>query len=366
MSELGKFINIVKSYYQIKDEESLKSLLASKKQEILSWVSRFDEDIHNSHRGYPRGEVMESPLLEERLKLIVQDNMDLLTAYEDKPTLCLTHDLDYLSPTWALKFKTLVGRKKWLGGLRPQQFLDSIKMYLDLENELFSGNVKSTFFIPSVKRSKSLRARVVQSIIDPSYRVESDEFSQLKDLIKEYKPDVGLHGSYFSTEEAGEFTQEKTMLEEALQCSVNMARQHWLHLPNKSSLKVLADAGIRYDSTLGWNGKMGFRCGLSRPFALDFGENSLIEIPLLIMDGVLFDELNLSEDEAFALCVHYLNLVFAAKGTVAINWHGRTYSTPYYWGDLYKRLLEWAIQKGFQFDGIQAVGAGYRNRVLGG
>ncbi|MEZ4273006.1 MAG: hypothetical protein R3C68_16710 [Myxococcota bacterium] len=75
---------------------------------------------------------------------------------------------------------------------------------------------------------------------------------------------------------------------------------------------------------------------------------------MALMDGVLFDDLKLSPDEAFEKCVGILEQVFARSGCVALNWHGRSAHGSYRWHGCYEKVLRWAREKGFAFTTIGA------------
>ena len=122
-----------------------------------------------------------------------------------------------------------------------------------------------------------------------------------------------------------------------------------MNLPQET-LGVIKEAGIQIDSTLGWNGQCGYRCGMARPFPLMTSEDaSLWEVPLLLMDGPIFDDQKLKPDEAFEYCRKLLKPVISTGGCVAITWHERSAHADYQWVATYEKLLEACKLEGFEF-----------------
>lgn len=99
---------------------------------------------------------------------------------------------------------------------------------------------------------------------------------------------IGLHPSYDSYCSYEKLVEEKDRLEQAIGEEIIHSRQHYLRFKNPDTFRILDEAGIMYDSSLGYYDKMGFRCGTSIPFETYDLENNqklkLQEIPLLCMD----------------------------------------------------------------------------------
>jgi hypothetical protein len=180
--------------------------------------------------------------------------------------------------------------------------------------------------------------------------------------LREKNCEIGLHGSYFSLEE-NLLERERQNLEQTFNRPVLMGRQHWLNLPGEASVERIFNAGITVDSTLGWNGSSGFRGGMARPFPILLsGGKHLWEVPLVLMDGPLFNDLGLDTDGVFAYAKKILQQVWVRRGMVAINWHERAAHPDYGWFEAYRRILEWAKGAGFQFAPISQATKPWTNR----
>lgn len=117
-------------------------------------------------------------------------------------------------------------------------------------------------------------------------------------------------------------------------------RIHWLlHNPNTPS--VLDQGGYAYDSTAGYNETIGYRSGTTQVFR-PLGAKTLLELPLHIQDGALFqhNRLNLSDTEAERRCKVAIENAGQFGGVLTILWHDRSHGPERFWGDFYIGLVD--------------------------
>jgi len=104
--------------------------------------------------------------------------------------------------------------------------------------------------------------------------------------------DVGVHGSYNSYDNPEMLKAEKAKLEAVLGHPVTGIRQHHLNFKNPETWRAQEAAGLKYDCTLGFKDKPGFRWATCNPFTpLDPTTKTPINItaiPTTIMDTPLF------------------------------------------------------------------------------
>lgn len=327
----------------------LHQLMEDQKPYISYWYERFINQLQKSKMGYPLTDVFDTPQLQNELNKIGTslESRGYAQQKTKVPRVYLSHDLDYLKPTFQLKIKSRIHNRKFLYRFQEKNFLESIEYFLDLDS---SYGVNPHCFIPCPIRLRNPLQRWRQWIIDPSYNTEDSLFADMKDLLQKYKARVGIHGSIYSLSEKI-FNREKQQLSDSLGSKIISSRQHWLHLNHFSYFRDLYESGIRVDSTMGWNAHIGYRGGIAEPFpiVLDSNGNHLLEIPLLLMDGVLFSDMGLSESQALSQSLDILQKVKKVGGGVSINWHGRVASSNYQWHRVYKSILKWLTEEGFQF-----------------
>lgn len=114
---------------------------------------------------------------------------------------------------------------------------------------------------------------------------------------------VGMHPSYFSTENEKLIPEEKVRLESALGGPVSHSRQHFIRLSFPQTYRHLLAAGIRHDWSMGYPDAPGFRAGTGRSFLwYDLEEETSTDLrvhPFSFMDVTARDYLKLSAEEAF-------------------------------------------------------------------
>lgn len=178
--------------------------------------------------------------------------------------------------------------------------------------------------------------------------------------------EVGLHGSFDSYDSPDLLLEEKNRLEAISGLPVLSTRQHWLRLSLKNTWRIQAAAGVKADTTLGYNDCVGFRAGTASPFhPYDFdGEKKyqLVEVPMVLMDGTLFDHCRMDDDEALERSLEILGEVKKFNGCVAINWHQRTPSSDYKWYWVYQEILAWITENGGE--GIPVSGCVEDDRLI--
>ncbi len=345
-----QFLSILSLSYIVSDE-FLDFLEANEgaQQFLNSWYKLFEAQRDLVFAGYPKCEVYQEPYLEDLcISFLEKFSVRLEKVPHTRPVIFLSHDLDYLWPTVQLRAKSFVRSKSYRDLFySSKSFLKSVEAFLSFD-KLGGEESNSTVFVANPYPQSGI-ARIKQWVLDPSYNSEHPLFIELKELLRAYKPSIGIHGGYYSLSEST-LVNEINGLEKSLGETIKLSRQHWLNLSEKQGHESLFNAGIRVDSSWGFNNHLAFRGGVGRAFPLYVNEEeSLIEIPMLIMDGTLFYEMKLTEDEAYRKCCRVLDKVFERKGQVAINWHGRGADPHWSWISLYKKVVEYCQGKGFDF-----------------
>lgn len=346
------------------EQEILDTWGKSLPNKVEEWYQRFYRDVFNSRYGYPVYEVFQYPYTEDTI-LEVFDQCGFLSQCDvldnQVQTLCLTHDVDHLAPTFKQSLKNFISTRKIKLPINKDSYLESIESLLKIDAEVAkSPEGPSTLFIASRVPTNHIYGRFIQNIIDPTYFTHDPLFEDLKQLVQKYGCKVGIHGSFLSIKD-NLLKKEKSLLEQSLKLPVLYCRQHWLNLPTEDALNNIKHAGIKMDSTLGWNGSYGFRGGMARPFPILVGEKLVIwELPLVLMDGPLFHDLKLNSEQVFNKGVEILKHIAKRKGCVSINWHERAAHADYaHWFDAYKNILDFANMTGFRFLNIEQVSHEY-------
>ena len=338
------FLEIARSFFEIPDDFSLPEKSSSS---ISIWQKRLSEQFNNAKYGYPKTEIFRIPTLEDDLIEILAPILGIKRKIETNATLCLTHDLDYLKSTTQMNIKRSFSQK--MPNWKYENYFTSIQTLVEYD---ISQGGSSSFFVACPQKIRPGLRRMKQWILDPSYNLHDALFQEVLSIFNKKNVEIGIHGSFYSHEE-NLLSEEVIKLSKATGRQIRCARQHWLNLPDPSNdFARIAGAGIKVDSTMGWNGTVGFRGGISRPFKIQTANGPLALLPMVLMDGPLFDDLRLSPSEAVKLSIQILEEVHQRQGTVALDWHERCAHPSYEWFDAYCEIVSWAKNKGFQFSSV--------------
>lgn len=207
----------------------------------------------------------------------------------------------------------------WLGDFEGDPHWNAIEWIMDV-NEGF-GNKVAFYFVAGSDHS-----------LDPTYRLRNPVMLKLLSKVLDRGHEVGLHGSYNSTVKPGLLKKEAAALQRALgRVGSSMSfggRQHYLRWSALSTPRLLANAGLTYDSTLGYADYPGFRCGTCKDFSLYDLEGRravpVVEKPLILMEGSLISPLYMGlgiSSEAYDTVDKLKKRAFSVGGSFNILWH---------------------------------------------
>lgn len=320
-----------------------------------------ERKIHSYSRNHPRikKSTFDVPvvnhLFDELERLIKQYFPALPFGNRQKPMIELSHDVDYVDKTIQLKLKHTA-----FNGFNTLKAIASPTRCICLAQKtltfLFSNpsywcfdywekiekkhNVRSVFYVYVKTRKKSIKSW----LLDPSYDVATN--SRLKKKFRQLIDEgfeIGLHGSFCSATDDVKLSEEKTVLEEIIETKVDKVRQHWLRYEERETPYIHANL-FKYDSSLGWNDRMGFRSGIAgryRPY--DHMNNkpfNYMITPQVIMDANIYDY---GADDVECLSKKAINILEGLckfkSAYVSISWHQRVCSSDYGWHGLYEKVL---------------------------
>ena len=283
---------------------------------------------------------------------------------EGRPfAVCLTHDVDEIKKTyqWITRPARALVRGDF-SGFRDQMasLVQKIRgnepyvTYDDLIGIERSLGARSTYFI--LKESGQPDFHSIKSWYLYG-RNRSFQTPGMQELIKNLLAngdEVAIHGSYFSYNTPGLLNAETRELETCIHDTIVGNRQHNLNLEIPETWQIQIDAGLKYDTTLGFKDTIGFRWGTSYPFFPNTGEEPLplLEIPLIIMDICLERNRNRKKD-----CLSIADEVEKYQGVLTLLWHPPVINTLEYPGfrDLYIGLCGHCREKGAWITGARDI-----------
>lgn len=181
---------------------------------------------------------------------------------------------------------------------------------------------------------------------DDGYDPRKEPYRRMIEEARTRGHEIGLHPGYATFRNRKRLLQEKARLDEVLRGARYGGRQHMLRFSVPDMWWDWKEAGLGYDSTLGYADHVGFRCGTCHPFrpydCLRDTEIEFLEVPLIVMD------VSLREDRFMALTpqegkqwIHRLvQRCKAAEGEFTLLWHNSSLDGRWKpWGEMYRRLI---------------------------
>jgi hypothetical protein len=315
-------------------------------------ISRYEEVVtraQDEHGRFPAEQslagqegFLDRPLVDEYVELLwwlMQQQWPQLERKQNQYRLCLSHDVDTpyhvvdrspLEVAAGAAADVVFGRgvHSAAGRLR-----NALRVYREGE----TADPYNTFsFIMSTSEEHSVASafyfitRRVLGRLDGTSRFSSPKIVDLIREIHDRGHEVGIHPGYSTYRDSEEIATDFRLLRE--QCDrlgVRQeswgGRQHYLRWKNPTTWAAWEQAGLDYDSTVGFAEHVGFRCGTCREFsAFDLRARSplrLRERPLVAMDRSLFDYMRLGRDQAFDTVKRLSDVCRIYGGNFTLLWH---------------------------------------------
>lgn len=176
--------------------------------------------------------------------------------------------------------------------------------------------------------------------LDAIYKVEDPSIRDLMRRIHARGHEIGLHPSYGTYRTPTQIQVEADRLrrvcaQEGIVQNAWGGRMHYLRWDAAITAHAWADAGMSYDTTLGFADRAGFRCGSAREFRMyDLAQDrslDLIQRPLIAMESTVISPryMNLGYGpEAFDVFVRLKQACRKVKGNFCLLWHNSHFTTP--------------------------------------
>ncbi len=258
---------------------------------------------------------------------------------------CLTHDIDLCESAWIQgSFRELLK-----GNILAPLKLISSKIFSNDRwfnfSEILAAekkfNSNSTFFFLPHSGKKN-------GIPNADYDISKPKFKEVFEMLQEGGSETAIHGSIGTSTDAELLLHELEKIEE----EVTGNRFHFLMYDSFLSPSVISEAGLKYDSSLGFAETIGFRNSCCMPFYLyDIKNNcstDIVEIPLLVMD-VSFGKkyMDITQEEALIRMCDLLAEVEKFNGCFTLLWHNTYFSDFKYagWKEVYTGFLEYCASR---------------------
>jgi hypothetical protein len=165
---------------------------------------------------------------------------------------------------------------------------------------------------------------------DAEYSVDDPGIRALLRRVDERGHEIGFHAGYDSFRDPEVFRSELETLrracsEEGIEQEIRGGRQHFLRWENPATWRIWDEAGLEYDSTVGFADTPGFRCGTCHGFPVfDLRARRALRLrerPLIAMEVSALNYLGLQPDAAVARFTALKERCREAGGDFVALWH---------------------------------------------
>lgn len=330
-------------------------------------VGRNDLDTHGrfpatSSHAFKYG-YLERPVVDEWLHIlgqVIQKTWPSIELKSHQFNIKVSHDVDLPSRygfcSWRAVLRGMVGniirhgdvmsalRAPWirlnsLQKLQPADPANTFDWLMDVSEK--HGLTSAFYFICGRTDIKK----------DADYEPTHPAIRNLMRNISSRGHEIGLHPSYGSYQKPEIISAEaiklrRIMQEEGIVQKVLGGRMHYLRWQHPTTLNAWANAGMTYDSTLGYADRPGFRCGTSFEYpAYDPVSGTMLPIrirPLIAMEGTIISSRYMGLGTGEVALSKFLELKYACQavgGCFTLLWHNSKFESKNE-KKLYESILE--------------------------
>ena len=280
------------------------------------------------------------PTIDEYSRILMK-LMDLPLPAPSFNQIYLTHDVDSIE-----HYRHLRGA---IGGILRGKWREVLAALKDIHND------PAFTFSWLISQDKQLQeAEVVYFIKDtqgkgydyPQYKLDSQDFEIVEQLIKNSGAKVGLHSSYYGPKSTLVELYGRLINQQKIQPQKQIYhRSHYLNC-SIDQMQQWVNMGVTDDFTMMFPDCIGFRLQTTRPVRWinpkTMQLTSLTLHPMTVMDCTLSNSnyMNLNEDEAYFECQRLFEKIHQNRGEVVLLWHNTNLMSNTYHSSLYPKLLE--------------------------
>jgi len=179
---------------------------------------------------------------------------------------------------------------------------------------------------------------------ESDYTLTAPRMRQLVKNLQTRGFEIGFHPGYFTLNNSTLLVNQKTQLDAILGKTKYGGRQHYLRFRVPDTWRHWEQAGLVYDSTLGYADHEGFRCGTCHPFQpFDLEQDhqlELWELPLIVMDGTLKQYRHLTPADGLEVVMRLARKCKQVGGIFTLLWHNSSvYGDWFPWFVVYHNIL---------------------------
>lgn len=264
-------------------------------------------------------------ILRQAIEYATNKPLDLKPWKSADWVLFLSHDIDWCQIGWK------EGAYYELKQLRPHLTASAILQKVFGKDSWYTFdrilalnkkyNIRSTFyFLP--------RNEKINGIPHADYGMKDKQTLEAMEMVRKAGCEIGVHGT------AGSHKDLKILQEdmEMVPGELTGIRYHYLNYEPGVTEGILAQSGLKYDTSLGFAEQVGYRRGFAHPFYLfDHQTNQqtqVLEFPLHVMDATFYNHtyMGIQAEEAMSHVLPMIEMTKKFKGMLSVLWHNNYYA----------------------------------------
>ena len=260
-----------------------------------------------------------------------------------------THDVD--QPLWSSRSILKRTIRDAVSKKRISYLIDNIKLHVKSKTDLSADpyntfdylmsmsekyGVKSHFFFQSAKKCE----------YDNGYDMSKPFFISLIKRIYDRGHVAGFHPGCHTCNDSEKWKAEYRRLCVIAHNEVFCGRQHYLRFENPVTWQIWEDNGMKWDSTMTYHDREGFRCGICHEFTvfniITRRKLLLKEKPLIVMEGSFFQYQELHYTDIISKIKDLKETVKKYNGEFVFLWHNSSFNVSGYENNrvIYEEILK--------------------------
>ncbi len=363
----------------IKNENNMIETNIDIVSDIFFLLTRYEEIVNEKpykQEKFNRFPARESIMFKENIlnRAIVNEHIEFIWSFINKMNLgykkkkwwgdkefavFLSHDVDFVFRYRSAKnfikpvVKTIIKDKSI------EKMIKVIKNYIDTKIDYKKDPFYTFDYIMDIEKQCGFKSSFYfmtggTSKFDNFYDINDKRVVNLIKQIEQDGFEVGYHCSFNSYHDIELMKREKEELDKVVTNKEYGCRQHFLRFKAPYTWRIQEKLRLKYDTTLSFADKEGFRSGTCFPFRpYDVLEDRVIdiwEIPLIVMEASL-DNSDYSEytpSQGYDKTVELIEVVRKYKGVFSLLWHNSTLdgydSKNQPWILIYENILKYLSQ----------------------
>lgn len=322
---------------------------------MLNRIEEIDRKDLDSHGRFPatsshafKHGYLERPVVDEWLNILGQVIAKVWPHVELKQhkfSMKVSHDVDlpslYAFKSWKTVIRMMAGHLIKRHDIKAFFIAPYVKLFT--KNKLHTADPYNTFdWLMDVSEMHNLTSAFYficgrTSAMDADYELSHPAIQELLQRIHRRGHEIGLHPSYGTYQSPNKIKQEAEHLirvcdELGIQQKQLGGRMHYLRWEHPLTLQAWNDAGLRYDTTLSYADRPGFRCGTCFEYpAFNTETQQMLDLrirPLIAMECTVIDGAYLGlgvTEQAQNKLIELKDTCRKVNGCFTLLWHNSSF-----------------------------------------